>query len=63
MFNPLSYSFEETIGFDVKAPFVSLPESRLIWWHNKRILIEGYSVPTGHFMDWKLQTELKWNET
>ena len=27
---PLSYCFEETIGFDVKASFASRPESRLI---------------------------------
>ena len=30
IFNPLSYCFEETIGFDVKASFTSRPESRLI---------------------------------
>ena len=30
IFNPLSYCFEETIGFDVKASFASRPESRLI---------------------------------
>ena len=28
-FKPLSYRFEETIGFDVKASFASRPESRL----------------------------------
>ena len=27
---PLSYCFEETIGFDVKASFASRPVSRLI---------------------------------
>ena len=30
MFKPLSYCFEETIGFDVKASFASRPVSRLI---------------------------------
>ena len=32
---PLSYYFEETIGFDVKASFASCPVSRLISWYNK----------------------------
>ena len=35
IFKPLSYCFEETIGFDVKASFVSRPVSRLIRWYNK----------------------------
>ena len=30
IFKPLSYCFEETIGFDVKSSFVSRPVSRLI---------------------------------
>ena len=30
IFKPLSYCFEERIGFDVKASFASRPESRLI---------------------------------
>ena len=51
---PLSYSFEEMIGFDVKASFPSHPVSRLIKdqsrWCNKR------TSSTGLFMDWKLQT-------
>ena len=29
IFNKLSYCFEETIGFDVKASFASRPKSRL----------------------------------
>ena len=29
-FKPLSYCFEETIGFDVKVSFASRPVSRLI---------------------------------
>ena len=45
IFNPLSYCFEGTIGFDVKTSFASRPESRLIRWYNKRILIKVYSVP------------------
>ena len=35
IFKPLSYCFEETIGFDVKASFASRPESRLIRWYNE----------------------------
>ena len=30
IFKPLSYCFEETIGFDVKASFASRPVSRLL---------------------------------
>ena len=30
IFKPLSYCFQETIGFDIKASFASRPESRLI---------------------------------
>ena len=45
IFKLVSYCFEETIGFEVKASFVSRPISRLIRWYNKRILIKGYSVP------------------
>ena len=35
IFKPLSYSFEEIIGFDVKASFASRPESCLIRWYNE----------------------------
>ena len=35
IFNPLSYCFEGTIGFDVKASFASRPVSRLIRWCNQ----------------------------
>ena len=35
IFKPLSYCFEETIGFDVKTSFASRPKSRLIRWYNK----------------------------
>ena len=35
IFKPLSYYFEETIGFDVKASFIGRPMSRLIRWYNK----------------------------
>ena len=35
IFKPLSYCFEKTIGFDVKASFASRPVSRLIRWYNK----------------------------
>ena len=34
IFKPLSYSFEETIGIDVKASFTSRLVSRLIRWYN-----------------------------
>ena len=45
IFKPLSYCFEETIGFDVKASSASYLVSRLIKWYNKRILRKVYSVP------------------
>ena len=35
IFKPLSYCFEEAIGFDVKASSASRPVSRLIRWYNK----------------------------
>ena len=35
IFEPLSYCFKETIGFDVKASFTSRPVSCLIRWYNK----------------------------
>ena len=38
IFKPLSYSFKETIGFDVKASFTSRPVSRLISWYNKQMI-------------------------
>ena len=45
IFKHQSYCFEEAIGFDVKASFVSCAVSRLIRWYNKRILRKGYWVP------------------
>ena len=45
IFKPLSYCFEETIGFDVKASFASRPVLRLIRWYNQRILRKDYRVP------------------
>ena len=45
IFKPLSYCFEETIWFDVKASFASRPLSRLVRWYNKIIFRKGYSVP------------------
>ena len=44
---PLSHCFEETVGFDVKASLASCLVSRLIRWHNKRIMRKGYSLPRG----------------
>ena len=44
IFKPLSYRFEETIEFDVKASLSSPPVLRLIRWYNKRILGKGYSI-------------------
>ena len=38
IFKPLSYYFEETIGFDVMASFASLPVSRLIIWYNNQAI-------------------------
>ena len=35
IFEPLSYCFEEAIGFDVKGSFASRPLSRLIIWYKK----------------------------
>ena len=35
IFKPLSYCFEEIIGFDVKASFASRSESCLIRWYNE----------------------------
>ena len=35
IFKPLTYYFEETIGFDVNVSFSSRPVSRLIRWYNK----------------------------
>ena len=35
IFKQLSYCFEETIEFDVKALFASRPASRPIRWYNK----------------------------
>ena len=35
IFKLLSYCFQETTGFDVKASFASRPVSRLIRWYNK----------------------------
>ena len=40
IFEPLSYYFEETIGFDVKALFASHPVSCLIRWYKKRKVIQ-----------------------
>ena len=45
IFKPLSYCFEETIGFNVKVSFASRLLSRQIRWYIKRILRKGYSVP------------------
>ena len=56
IFNPLSYCFEGTIGFDVKASFASLPVSRLIRWYNKNFDKRLFNS-TGIFVDWKLQTD------
>ena len=35
IFKPVSYFFEETIGFDVKAPFASRPLLPLLRSYNK----------------------------
>ena len=61
IFKPLSYCFEETIGFDVKASFTSRPVSRLISWYNNQVIQQKnfdkrLFSPTGLFTDWKSQT-------
>ena len=61
IFKPLSYCFEETIGFDVKASFTSRPVSRLISWYNNQVIQQKkfdkrLFSSMGLFMDWKLQT-------
>ena len=47
IFIPLSYCFEKTIAFDVKALFARRPVSQLIkpGEYNKRILGKDYSAP------------------
>ena len=35
LFKPITYCFEETIGFDVKASFANRPVSRQIRFYNK----------------------------
>ena len=62
IFKPLSYCFEETIGFDVKALFTSLPVSHLISWYKNQVIQQNnfekrLFSSTGLFMDWKSQTE------
>ena len=57
----LSYCFEETIGFDVKASFASRPVSHLISWYNNQVIQQNnfdkkLFSSMGLFMDWKLQT-------
>ena len=60
IFKPLSYFFEETIVFDVKASFASRLVSRLIRWYNKPgDITKEFFSSTRLFMNWKLQTELQ----
>ena len=55
IFKPLSYCFEETIGFDVKTSFARRPVSRLIELGNiTRNLKKRLFSSTGPFRDWKL---------
>ena len=61
IFKPLSYCFEETIVFDVKASFTCRPVSRLISWYNNQVIQQKTFAKrlfssTGLFMDWKSQT-------
>ena len=66
LFKPLSYCFERTIGFDVKASFASRPVSRLIRFYNKPgdIAKEFWEFSSvGLFMDWKLKTEGEYGKT
>ena len=62
IFKSLSYCFEETIGFDVKASFASRPASRLNRWYNKQVIQQKnfdkrLFSSTGRFIDRKLQTD------
>ena len=64
IFKPLSYCFEETIGFDVKTSFASRPVSFLIRWYNKpgettKSFEKRLFSSTVLYMDWKLQSELQ----
>ena len=68
LFKPLSYCFEETIGFDVKASFASRPLSRQISWYNNQVIQQKnfdkrLFSSTGLFMDWKLQTDDEYVKT
>ena len=63
IFKPLSYYFEETIRFDVKASFTSRPVSPLISWYNNQMIQQKnfdkrLFSSSELFMDWKLQTEM-----
>ena len=58
VFKPLSYCFEETIGYDVNTLFARPPVTRIIKPNDitknvKKSLLSS----TEHFMDWKLQTD------
>ena len=63
IFKPLlSYCFEETIGFDVKASFTSRPVSHLISWYSNQVIQQNnfdkrLFSSTGLVMDW----ESNWN--
>ena len=62
IFKPLSYCFEETIGFDLKVSFASRPVSHLIRWYDNEVIQQKnfekkLFSSTGLFMDWKLQTK------
>ena len=63
IFKPLSYCFEETIRFDVKASFTSRPVSRQLRWYSNQVIQQKnfdkkLFSSSGLFIDWKLQTEL-----
>ena len=40
IFKPLSYCFEETIGFDIKVSFASRPVSLLISWYYNQVILQ-----------------------
>ena len=68
IFKPLSYCFEETIGFEVKASFASRPVSRLIRWYNKPgDIIKEFWEETiqfhGTFHGLKIQTDQGFSTT
>ena len=63
IFKPLSYCFEETIWFDLKASFANRPVSHLIRCYNNQVMEQKnfekrLFSSTGLFIDWILETRI-----